>query len=60
MSGIKKGKPFPEMYDMGLINISVPDEGERGRRFTILEAGLEALEKAQSEEPEAPATEAAE
>ena len=64
LSGIAKGKPFPELYDMGLINIEVPAEGERGRRFTITDAGLEALEKAEAElaskSEEAPAAEAAE
>ena len=50
LSDIAKGKPFPEMYDMGIIDITVPDEGERGRRFSITDKGREALEKALSED----------
>lgn len=48
LSGILKGKRFPELYDAGLIDIHVPQEGERGRTFTITQAGLDALEKAEA------------
>jgi hypothetical protein len=48
-TGIDKGKPFPLMEEMGLLNVTVPPEGERGKRFTITEKGREELAKAPKE-----------
>jgi membrane protein involved in colicin uptake len=48
-TGILKGKPFPLMGEMGLIDISV-EEGQRGRRFKITAKGKQELEKSLAEE----------
>lgn len=45
MTGIAKGKPFPLMEEMGLLEVQI-HEGERGKRFLITKKGREELEKA--------------
>jgi hypothetical protein len=51
LTGILKGKPFPLMEEMGLLEVEIPQEGEgRGKRFLITEKGREELEKALNED----------
>jgi hypothetical protein len=51
LTGILKGKPFPLMEEMGLLEVEIPQEGEgRGKRFMITDKGREELEKALNED----------